>query len=105
MLAVFVVGNNGPIVVQLPGVYNYIRVVQLSLTSRQWIQVSGKFSNDFHIALTQNPDCYTANTMYEIVIGGWSDTQSVIRYITVTKLVYKSLNIESVILPATSHSA
>jgi len=91
VLAVFVVGNDGTIVVQLPGMYSYSRFVKLNLTTLQSIQFSGKFSNDLTIGLTQNPDSYTSNTMYEIVIGGWSNTESVIRYITVTILVIKFL--------------
>jgi len=39
-------------------------------------------SNDFHIALKQYSYSYAANTVYKIVIGGWSNTASVIRYRT-----------------------
>jgi len=86
-LAVFVAGSDDTSDIHVPGMYKYTRVAQLNLATRQSIQVSGKFSNDFHIALTTNADSYTANTMYEIVIGGWANTQSVIRYITITILV------------------
>jgi len=83
MLVVFVVRSDGQtIVVEVPGTYNYIQVVEMNLTPLQSTTVSAKFSNDFNIALTQNQDSYTANTMYEILIGGWSNTASVIRYIT-----------------------
>jgi len=86
VLAVFVVRNDSMIIVQVPGEYFYTRVVQLTLTNQQSIQVIAKFSNDVFIALTTNPDSYKADTMYEIHIGANSNTQSLIRYITVTIL-------------------
>jgi len=69
-LFVFIVSNDGLFVVQLPNVYSYTRVVELNLVALESIRVSGKLSTDLNIGLTQNPDDYTANTMYEIVIGG-----------------------------------
>jgi len=101
VLAVFVDPSNGQTIVHLSGTYNYIRVINLNQTPLQSITVSAKFSNDFNIALTQYSDSYTANTMYEILIGGWSNTASVIRYI-IHDTCNNSQNIESEIFLATS---
>ena len=65
--------------ITIPGVYQYSRVIGLDVSSKTSIVVSIKMSNDFHVGLTNYQDTYTLNTMYEIPIGGWSNTASVIR--------------------------
>ena len=65
--------------ISIPGVYKYNRVT-FNISTRQSIMISVRMSSDLTVGLTRDPDSYTANTMYEIVIGGWTNTQSVIRW-------------------------
>ena len=64
----------------LPPSYNYIPVSEVDLSNKSAILVYGQISNDLHIGLLEAKGDYTANKMYEIVIGGWANSQSVIRY-------------------------
>jgi Farnesoic acid 0-methyl transferase len=62
----------------IPGVYKYNRAA-LKVSTRNHIVINVRIWSDINVALTRDPDNYTANTAYEIIIGGWTNTQSVIR--------------------------
>jgi Farnesoic acid 0-methyl transferase len=57
----------------------YHRVIGLDLSTRNSIVISTRIASDFIVGLTRDPDSYTPNTMYEIVIGGAGNSQSIIR--------------------------
>lgn len=65
--------------IDVAGVYNYRRIDGIELSKKKSIVLSAKLSNDLHVGLLEQKDIYDKNKMYEIVIGGWANTRSVIR--------------------------
>ena len=66
--------------VAVPGNYSYQFVNDFVFApANKWLLFEVQISNDAHIALTVEADNYDDENMYEIVIGGWSNSQSVIR--------------------------
>jgi hypothetical protein len=61
-----------------PGSYLYSTLAYVGGDAYVLLEVLA--SNDAHIALSEGQDVYTSN-MYEIVIGGWSNAKSAIRYV------------------------
>lgn len=67
---------------ELPATYNYQQAEGLDFSAcpdKQWVFVRCKLPTDCHVALTSVSAQYEPNQMYEIVIGGWANTRSVIR--------------------------
>ena len=62
----------------IPGTYQYFRVA-LNVSTRNYLVISVRIASDIFVGLTRDPDNYTLNTMYEVLIGGWANVQSVIR--------------------------
>ena len=60
-----------------PNLYQY-QDVGLDLSTSTSVVLLVQACNDAHIALSQHFEQYSSST-YEIVISGWSNTQSVIR--------------------------
>lgn len=67
--------------VNFTGVYRYHRVNINLMPTSQAILLYSKVPNDQYIGLTQSKDIYEPNSMYEIVISGWGNTRSVIRFV------------------------
>jgi hypothetical protein len=65
--------------VEIPNHYGYRQVAIDLVPTVQYALFNIKLSNDFLLAMTQYNDVYNANTLYEINIGGQSNTKSVIR--------------------------
>ncbi|KAK3581827.1 hypothetical protein CHS0354_007229 [Potamilus streckersoni] len=59
-------------------VYHYLRDLGIDITGHSSITFSVQACNDAHVALSQTKGNDNVDT-YEIVIGGWADSQSVIR--------------------------
>ena len=62
----------------IPAYAKYIGVA-LNVSTRNSIVINVKSFMDVNVGLTRDPDSYTANTMYEIVIGGFSNTKYIFR--------------------------
>lgn len=67
------------VMITIPPVNQYNRVIGMNMSTRQSIVVAARMSNDLFVGLTRDPDSYTANTMYEIIIGGYFNQRSWIR--------------------------
>lgn len=59
------------------GVYNWAQHYQLPKHGQGFVSFAAKGSNDVHVAISPEPR--SMDPMYEIVIGGWRNTRSVIR--------------------------
>ncbi|KAG0606229.1 hypothetical protein M758_9G124200 [Ceratodon purpureus] len=60
------------------GAYNWARPFQLPEPGRGFLSFGAQCFSDVHIAISSKPDRET-DPMYEIVVGGWSNTKSIIR--------------------------
>ena len=69
--------------VSLKGQYNYVEVSipgAIDISKIDIVYFWVKTCNDAHLVLSKHKTSWKqGTTMYEIVIGGWSNTQSVIR--------------------------
>jgi len=65
--------------VNVPTQNQYSRVPVDLLPTLKSVLLNVKMPNDFFVALTQYEDDYTVNTIYEIDIGAYQNTKSVIR--------------------------
>ena len=61
--------------------YNYKPVDDFDLQlSSPHLVFDVKISNDAILALTPRPGVYDDNSYYEVVIGGWANTVSAVKY-------------------------
>jgi len=59
------------------GIYNWSDHLKLPQQGQGSVLFSTDCSNDVHVAIS--PQSQSVNPMYEFVIGGWSNTESVVR--------------------------
>jgi len=71
--------NCSGIQLDIPGPYAYTYVAVSIQESLQSAFFDVRMPHDFIVALTEYDDQFADQTLYEIVIGGWGNTQSAIR--------------------------